>query len=343
MDPLVVARRFATRSTPRRASALPEGHINDTFLVETDGSDRYVLQRINSSVFAAPLAVAANTARVVAHVTARAPGLVPALVAARDGAPAVEADGDVWRMLAFVEHGEVRHPPLDLAAARAAGAAFGRFQAALVDYDASGHAAPIVGFLELPPYLDKLDAVLASGDPQRRGAARDAIDAVESGRDDAEQLMARGPRGMIHADGKVNNLLFARGEARVLTVLDLDTVMVGRRAWDFGDLVRSAAARGAEDARGLEIDIAPFAALARGFRAGLGDLFDAELRAACATAPRYLTFTLAVRFLVDFLDGDRYFKVDDVEHNLRRARSQLSLAASEARLEREMERILREI
>jgi Ser/Thr protein kinase RdoA (MazF antagonist) len=343
MEPLDVARQFATRHTPSAARAIADGHINDTFVVDTDGPERYVLQRINRRVFVDPLSVVRNTARVVAHVERRAPGLVPRLVASRDHSPAVEADGDVWRMLAFIAHGEVRQAPLDLDSARAAGAAFGRFQAALVDYDATEHAPPIQGFLELPPYLRKLDAVLESGDARRRDRARDVIAAVFAQREHATALMARGPLGLIHADGKVNNLLFARDAARVLAVLDLDTVMIGRRAWDFGDLVRSAAARGDEDASGLEIDLAPFAALAHGFREGLADVFDAELRAACVTAPRYLTFTLAVRFLVDFLDGDRYFKVADAEHNLRRARSQLSLADSEARLEHEMTRILREV
>ena len=341
MEPLAVARRFATQREPRGARALAEGHINDTYIVDTDGADRYVLQRINSRVFVDPRAVARNTARVVAHIEARTPGLVPRLVEARDGEPYVDADREVWRMLAFIAGGEVRAPPLDLASARSAGAAFGRFQAALVDYDATLHVAPIAGFLELPPYLGKLDAVLVSGDARRRSTARDAIEAVEARRAAAAALMARGPLGVIHADGKVNNLLFACGESRVLAVLDLDTTMVGRRAWDFGDLVRSAAARGDEDARGLTLDLAPFAALARGFREGLGDAFDADLRDACVTAPRYLTFTLAVRFLVDYLDGDRYFKVDDPEHNLRRARSQLSLAESEERLEGDMESALR--
>ena len=68
-----------------------------------------------------------------------------------------------------------------------------------------------------------------------------------------------------------------------------------------------------------------FAALAQGFVAGLGALDDPALRAALVTAPRYITLTLAVRFLVDYLQGDRYFRVDDAEHNLRRARAQLSL------------------
>jgi hypothetical protein len=203
------------------------------------------------------------------------------------------------------------------------------------------HVAPIEGFLELPPYLARLDAVLGSAEAKRRRAAREVVAALTQRRVDASALMARGPVGVIHADGKVNNLLFARGRSTVLAVLDLDTVMVGRRAWDFGDLVRSAAARGDEDKSGLTLDLAAFAALALGFRAGLGEVFDADLRDACVTAPRYLTYTLAVRFLVDYLAGDRYFKVDDPEHNLRRAAAQLSLIESEERLEPEMAKAMR--
>jgi Ser/Thr protein kinase RdoA (MazF antagonist) len=298
-----------------------------------------VLQRINGRVFPSPRDVVRNTARVVAHVERHSPGLVPALIPARSGQPGVETTDGVFRMLAFVSGGEAGVAPLDAAAARAAGDAFGRFQAALAGYDPSTHRAPIPGFLELTPCFARLDAVLVDGEIGRRRAAENEIAEVNARRG-AIALAERGPLGMIHADGKVSNLLFARGEPRVLAVLDLDTVMMGRRAWDFGDLVRSAAARGAEDEAGLALDLELFEPLAQGFVAGLGSLYDADLARALVTAPRYVTLTLAVRFLADYLAGDRYFRVDDPSHNLRRARAQLALVRSEERLEHDMARIL---
>ena len=39
-----------------------------------------------------------------------------------------------------------------------------------------------------------------------------------------------------------------------------------------------------------------------------------------------MAFELAARFLEDYLNGDKYFKVRHPEHNLERGRSQLALA-----------------
>jgi len=41
-----------------------------------------------------------------------------------------------------------------------------------------------------------------------------------------------------------------------------------------------------------------------------------------------LTYELALRFLTDYLEEDRYFKVSDGEENLRRARAQFRLLKS---------------
>lgn len=336
-----VVARFALDADAVRVERLPGGHINDTYVVTASDGRRYVLQRINAHVFREPSAVIENTARVVAHVARRAPGLVPRLVRARSGAAGVVDETGAWRMLVYVEDGRTAAPPLDDATARAAGEAFGRFQAVLADYPLEGHVQPIPQFLELAPRYADLDAVLSDphAQPARRDAAHDVVRELLRRRDAVAHGDA-GPLGLIHADTKITNVLFERNTARVLAVLDLDTVMVGRRAWDFGDLVRSAAASGGEDTAGLAMDIDLFAALAQGFVTGLGALADPALRTALVGAPRYITLTLAVRFLVDYLEGDRYFRVDDAEHNLRRARAQLSLVRSQERFEPDMRRII---
>jgi len=343
-DVLRIAECFETEGRPIRGAVHGRGHINTTFLIETDHGIHYILQRINEQVFPEPWTVVANTARVIAHVEARAPGLVPAQIPARDGKAGHATAAGVWRMLAFVEDAEPGVVPLELSAARAAGEVFGRFQAALADYDLTRHAAPIPGFLEIAPWLARLDTALSAGDRRRRRRAGHVVAGIAARRDVLVSA-ERGPVGVIHADGKVNNVLFERGtveqgQARPKAVIDLDTVMVGPRAWDFGDLVRSAAASGEEDAPGLSMNLDRFEALAAGFAAGLGALFDDGLRGAMITAPRYITLTLATRFLVDYLEGDRYFRVDDDSHNLRRASAQLSLAASEEALTSDMIRVL---
>jgi hypothetical protein len=68
-------------------------------------------------------------------------------------------------------------------------------------------------------------------------------------------------------------------------------------------------------------------ALSAGFLDGAGDLLSAAERALLPAAARVITYEQAVRFLADYLDGDRYYPVapDRPAHNLERARAQLAL------------------
>ena len=57
----------------------------------------------------------------------------------------------------------------------------------------------------------------------------------------------------------------------------------------------------------------------------------------------YITFEQVLRFLMDYLDGDRYYKIKYPEHNLVRTRAQYKLLTSmEAQLE-EMNGVVRSL
>ncbi len=321
-DLLAIANRFAVTGVPSRIEAHNGGHINDTWFVSTDLDRRYVLQRINPLVFPDAIGVVGNTGRVIAEIERRTVGLVPPFVAARDGSTAVVIGDSVYRMLGFVT-GRGLDGLESVGQAAAAGLAFGRFQRALVHYDRSDHVIPIPRFHEVAFQLERFDQALDRPQPDR---AKDASNDIARAQRARKRVIAEslGPYGMIHGDGKVTNLLFDEQD-RVVAVLDLDTVMWGALAWDFGDLVRSAAAVGAEDARDIGFSIDRFRALAEGYMRGTGDLATAELRGALGSVPAYMAFMLALRFLIDYLDGDRYFRVAHPQHNLLRARSQFRL------------------
>jgi len=96
--------------------------------------------------------------------------------------------------------------------------------------------------------------------------------------------------------------------------------MWGNWAWDFGDLVRSAAL----DDQGFSLS--RFKPLLRGFiqtsprnHNGEAELF--------ASAPAYIACGLGLRYLIDHLLGDVQFKVQRHGDNLRRASARLALAA----------------
>ena len=297
---------------------IDSGHINDTYLV----NERYVLQRLNGSVFQDPEALMRNLASVIAH---EGGNLLLSPIATTEGSPyGVDANGEIWRLFPHLPSRNFQNLPDELLGA--AGQAFGDFLATFADF--AGELEPVIeGFHDLDFYLARLDAAL-TGD-------------VGSTLDEIHELRTRFRPGeaerVIHGDCKVNNLLFHPTRDAVAAIIDLDTVMLGDPAWDFGDLVRSAFAGSEETEAAAAFSRSRFEPLAEGFFSAFGPVDDV---ARYAAAPAYMSFMLSVRFLTDHLEGDVYFKVGKRGDNLARARSQLDLAKRFMAVESEMASII---
>ncbi|MEM8769035.1 MAG: aminoglycoside phosphotransferase family protein [Pseudomonadota bacterium] len=320
---------------------LGDGHINDTLLVrapwpsglatalqstltpaeEGTGVFSFVLQRINQTVFTDPARVTSNLRRVVHHLEGSGVPLAPLLPTSDGEAAWVDEHGDWWRLWGYVTATRSLSRTDELPVAEAAGRAFGAFQSALADLPAPPLEATIPGFLELRGYLQQFDAVRGSSAALAReadaciGATLDAS-AIEALRGLADRFPPKNT--LIHGDCKLNNLLFAADAPVVRAVVDLDTVMGGHWAWDFGDLARSLLNAASDSGKGAEI----FLAAARGFLEGANRRASAD---DLALALHYVAFMLGIRFLTDHLEGDRYFKVARSGDNLARARVQFEL------------------
>jgi thiamine kinase-like enzyme len=153
------------------------------------------------------------------------------------------------------------------------------------------------------------------------------------------------PLRITHNDTKFNNILLDEND-KALCVIDLDTVMPGYVHYDFGDAIRTAANTASEDEDDLskiKMDINLFKAYAEGYLSETGETLNTVEKEFLAFAPRLITYTIAVRFLTDFIDGDNYFKIHHPLHNLQRAKAQLSLMMSMEEQYEEMKRIIRKL
>ena len=321
--PLATAREIlsAWNITSGEMRSIDAGHINDTYLV--DG--RYVLQRLNRSVFQNPQALMRNLAKAIAH---EGGNLLLAPIPTTEQSPYSEdAAGDIWRLFPHLPSRNFQNLPDELLAC--AGRAFGDFLATFADFP--GELEPVIeGFHDLGFYLKRLD-VAPAGDV---GTTVDEINELRT------RFRPGEARRVIHGDCKVNNLLFHPTRDSVAAIIDLDTLMLGDPAWDFGDLVRSAFAGSEETEAASEFSRSRFEPLGEGFFAAFGAVDDVEHYAA---APAYMSFMLSVRFLTDHLEGDVYFKVGKRGDNLARARSQLDLTKQFMAVEEEMASILRKL
>ena len=116
-----------------------------------------------------------------------------------------------------------------------------------------------------------------------------------------------------------------------LQVLSILTVMPGYVHYDFEMPSGQPLILPREDEKELskvKMDIDLFEAYANGYLSETRDTLNAVEKEYLAFAPRLITFTIALRFLTDYLDGDHYFKIHHEHHNLQRARAQFKLVES---------------
>lgn len=301
-----VARWVSAKDLLCPVEPLGEGHIHDTYVVRA--RNNYVLQRVNSAVYADPQLVMRQTQRVIDHVVDKREIVLPQIVPSTQNRTLELVGDSYWRMWEYLDDTSVVDPIETCEQASAAAHAFGQFHVALKDMPGPRFVDTIPGFLQLEDYLRQYDEC-ADRAPKALG------DLVGAHRHLAGRLAQR--NGYIHGDCKVNNLLFDAQGQRVVALIDLDNVMFGHWAWDFGDLVRSVCfSRGGVDVDYFHACLSGFVE-ARGNEAGMLDY--------ALAAPSYVALMLGVRFLTDHLNGDTYFRVRQPGENLQRAEQQFVL------------------
>ena len=320
------------------------GNINTTvrvYFYNPDGQPHevhksYLVQKVNAYVFKNPRRIMQNIDRVTTHIRAKAPGTVQLHYHhTADGknyyAP---GNGSFWRLSNYIDS-VTFDTCADLAILRSTGKAFGRFQTLLSDFDAGSLYETIPDFHHTEKRLERVFKS-AKEDPYDRakevGEELCFLDSLRGKATELCRMRADGalPLRVTHNDTKVNNVLFDRETLEPLVVIDLDTVMPGLSAYDFGDAARFAASSAAEDEPDtgkVYLDTEKFRALAEGYLASAnGGLTKCEVDV-LALGALTLTVELASRFLDDYLTGDKYFRTSYAGHNLVRTRCQLKLAA----------------
>ena len=129
---------------------------------------------------------------------------------------------------------------------------------------------------------------------------------------------------------KLNNILFDKKSGKPICVVDLDTIMPGACAYDFGDSIRFGASSALEDEKDLDkvyMKLDLFEAYTEGYMKAVGKTLTPAEAKSLAVGAMLLTYETGIRFLGDYLNGDVYFKTHRPGQNLDRARTQLKLVA----------------
>jgi len=339
--------RFVLPAGEFEAAPFGNGHINDTLCVTVhaaQGDRRFVLQHVNQYVFKKPVEVIENIEKVTAYLSSviRAEGGDPVrgtltLVSAKDGRNyVIDEDGELWRMYLMVEETKSVDLPDTPELLGLCGSAFGRFQQQLGSFDASMLHETIVDFHNTPARYQQLEDAIARNEAGRLESVAEEVAFCRQYAREVHTLtdaLAAGeiPLRVTHNDTKINNVLLDKETGEGVCVVDLDTVMPGLAAYDFGDAIRAGAGTAAEDepdASKMTLDVQMFRAFAQGFLAECGAALNAREKELLPMGAKLMTLECGMRFLADHLNGDKYFKVHRENHNLDRARTQFALVRS---------------
>lgn len=337
---------FRVQGTFLNGEPFGSGHIHDTFrLLTTGGSCDYILQRLNNRIFKDIPRLQNNIERVTQHLRAKLeaiPGSDPkreclTLVPLKDSNQTwhLDDEGNYWRMYIFIrDHRsyDVVDSPMK---AFEGGKAIGRFQAMLSDLGGEPLHETIPFFHDISKRLRTFHNVLEKDTCNRASAAISEINDVISREEEMKIILTLGQEGRIplritHNDTKFNNILLD-SDGRALCVIDLDTVMPGYVHYDFGDAIRTVSNKAPEDESDvtkISMDTGLFEAYAEGYLSETKGTLNRTEKEYLAFAPRLITYTIATRFLTDYLDGDNYFKIKHPGHNLQRAKAQMALLKS---------------
>ena len=333
---LNICGKFQTKGAALSCEPYGNGHINATYLVKTD-EEQYILQRINHHIFQDVPGLMRNVERVTAFLAEKDPDPRHSLhlVPAKDGAAYVEAEGEFYRMYDFVHDSICLDAPETDEDFYQSAVAFGSFQRQLADFPASELTETIPRFHDTPNRYRALRAAIEKDALGRAASCREEIEFALTREADAAvmiNLLAAGelPLRVTHNDTKLNNVMLDAKTRKPLCVIDLDTVMPGLAANDFGDSIRFGANTGAEDEKDLKkisLSLARYEAFARGFLEACGKALTPKEIETLPWGAKLMTLECGVRFLTDYLEGDTYFRIHRPEHNLDRTRTQFALVA----------------
>jgi len=318
-------------------SPITNGHINKTYYVLID-STPYVFQKVNTYVFKEPVKVMNNIMMIDNFIKNNnkksACKIINFLVNYKYNNYTETEDGEFWRICIFEENTVTYEIVENSDILVSSGYAFGDFLNVISDFPANMLNITIPDFHNTRKRLENFFKIVNADENNRARDARDEIKIFEKYHDFCCKLTDMAETGElplrpVHNDTKYNNILLNKDTLKPVCVLDLDTIMPGLIAHDFGDAIRFAANKAAEDETDLSkvyLDMQYFKEFTKGFTGAIGDSITAKEVETLALGAPTIAFELASRFLADHIDGDKYFAIHRENHNLDRARCQLKLA-----------------
>ena len=314
------------------SAPLGNGHINSTYLCEIKKKE-YVLQKINNYVFQDVDMLMNNYFKVTEYLRKNNVESIR-IIKAKDGKPYSKIGKDYYRLYEYIDNAvwyeEIRNLDLVYRVAKA----FGQFHKTLKGFDARELGEVIPNFHNTSKRYENLMGAIEENKIDRVKDCLPEIEIIKYFKkyySVITEAISKGlvPLAVTHNDPKINNVLFDKDSGDIRAVIDLDTVMPGSYLYDFGDAIRSLLTGDNEDSEDLSkliVNFDIFETYTKGYLSEMRNTLTKREIELLPFSVFLLTIECGMRFLEDYIRGDVYFKTKRPDHNLIRARTQLTLA-----------------
>ena len=357
-----VAEHFNIKGIIKSIDHINKGYINNTYKVETISDNnhihKYILQRINTNVFPDVDSLMKNYQITTSHLNKNLimpgihkRGVVQTLRVTKDGNPYYKDGNDVWRMMTYFDNVYSIDIPDNQQVFYYSGVSFGSFIKAMSNVDISNINEVIPNFHNTKSRYSDLEIAISNNPVNRVENVIKEIEFIRARTDLFGKITEALESGVIptricHNDCNLNNLLFDENTHLPVAIIDLDTVMPSSPLYDFGDSMRIGTNTAKDDEKDLSkvsCNLQFYEAYARGFLEACGDILTKEELELLPYSSLIITAEDGIRFLMDHINGDTYYKIDYPGQNLDRARTQLKLLEDMENKLPEIRRILQNI
>lgn len=340
---LYIASHFLFDGKVKNIRPLGEGLINDTYFVETENdAPNYILQRKNGNIFKDIPAMMDNIYKVTSHQKKKieAVGGDPLREAmtqifTKEGTLYFfDADKEYWTSSLFIENTVTHQYASSLELAYQGGKGIGKFQSMLSDMK-EPLTDILPGFHNIRFRFDQWDDAVKKDSAGRVKELSEEIRRIEKYRHEMLSFWKKVEDGIIptrvtHNDTKISNILFDQWD-EVLCVIDLDTVLNSTCLNDYGDAIRSYTNAGLEDDRDVNnvyIKMDVFKSYTKGYLSQAKSFLSKPEIENLVFSAKYITYEQVLRFLMDYINGDTYYRTNYEKHNLVRTHAQYKLLQS---------------
>ncbi|MBR5439318.1 MAG: phosphotransferase [Clostridia bacterium] len=355
-----VLQNFDIDGTLISASPYGFGHINTTYLVVYENGDkpmRYILQKINTSLFKSVDELMSNIALVTDFNRER--------IIKRGGNPDRESltviktksgenyyrreDGECFRVFIFIENTVAYQTVTKPKDFYYSAIAFGSFSNLLAEFDASKLYEILPNFHNTKVRYQNFLAALEKDEFDRAKDCQKEIEFIKAREHYYSKIVdllesGKMPLKVTHNDTKLNNVLLDDKTGEPVAVIDLDTIMPGSLCYDFGDSIRFGCNPCDEDEKDLSkvnfrLDL--YEMYLKGYLEAVGERITDIEKENLAFGSILMTIECGMRFLTDYLSGDTYFRTHRPGQNLDRARTQLKLVSDMEKIFNQMNALVK--